>query len=586
MLRRKWISGFIVALLILAGLCLLGSIALPYSALKSLADSLQPDHNFNSLKPWNAVIFKMIFGVSGLFFLGLAALTAFHRWNLIIRVWKRFWLDARRSFGFLHLNQQELVFPVVVLVVTFLAVVFRMAKANFPMAHDEAYTFVAFSRSFFSALTDYSKPNNHVLHTILVYFSTSIFGLEAWAVRLPAFVAGVLLVPVSYWLASRLYDRWTGLGTAFLVAWFPPLVAYANDARGYTMLALFTILTLALGNHVRRDKNLFFWALISLFSALGLFTVPIMLFPFGVLFVWLFLENQVSGPGPYRNKWEFLRYWLASGLVAAILTLLFYTPILVFTGPQKLFANDMLIPVPWKDLWVTFSARITDTWTEWTIHVPTAALVLLGMGLLLSVLFHRKIAQARVSLQLAALLWFTTLLLIKRPNAEPRFWVFLMPLVLLWASAGIFGILQKARLKFALGIPMAAPIFGMLLVYGFWQASWLVPQMPALWSVRGKQEKAVLFVQNHLQQDDMIVVSSPDDAAVWYYSELHGIPGAYFNSESSTYKRVLALVDTQWQQTLSWVLEDRGPDQAQLNSANAHLLGTIGTIQVYEVPHR
>jgi hypothetical protein len=583
--RFNFFVCLFTVILIACGLFLVGLVFLSYPSLKALLDSFMPDHNLNSLKSWNVGIFKVLFSAGGLFFLGLAALTAFRRWNLIFRIWKRFWLDTRRSLGLLRLQKGDLGFLAGMLAIIFLAVIFRMEKANSPMGHDEAYTYIAFSRSLFSAITDYSKPNNHILHSILVYFSTRIFGKGAWAVRLPAFLAGVLLVPASYWLASRLYDRWTALGTAFLVAWFPPLVAYSNDARGYTMVALFTLLTLALGDHVRKDKNLFFWALISLFSALGLYTVPTMLFPFGVLFVWLFLENQVSGPGPYRTKREFLRYWLAAGLGAAVLTALFYTPILIFTGPQKIFSNDMLVPVPWKDLLVTLSARFAGTWAEWTFRVPTAVLVLFGIGWVLSSVFHCKIAQVRVPLQLAALLWISALLLIQRPNVEARFWSFLMPLVLLWAAAGTFGLLQKVHLKFALSIPLAVPVFGMLLIYGFWHASWLLPQLQVLWASRGKQEDAVLFIQSHLQKDDMIVVSSPDDAPVWYYSDLHGIPNAQFNTENLSFKRAVVLVNTQWHQTLPWVLGDRGPDPGQLNIPSAHLLGKIGSIEVFEVPH-
>jgi hypothetical protein len=310
-----------------------------------------------------------------------------------------------------------------------------------------------------------------------------------------------------------------------------------------------------------------------------------MLFPFGVLFVWLFLENQVMDPGAYRTKREFLGYWLAAGLGAAMLTLIFYTPILVFTDPQKLYANDMLAPVPWKDLVETLLVRFSDTWTEWTLRVPTAVLILLGIGWILSLAFHWKIARVRTPLQLAALFWFTALLLIKRPNAEARFWSFLMPLILLWASAGIFGFLQKVRLKFVLGIPMAAPVFGLLLIYGLWHASWLVPQYPVLWAGHGKQENAVLFIQSRLKQDDLIVVSSPDDAPVWYYSDLHGIPDACFDINKSTFRRTLVLVDAQWHQTLAWVLADRGPDIGLLKIESANLLGKIGTIQVFEVPH-
>jgi len=560
-------------------------VILPYPSLRVLLDSLKPNHNFSSFKSWNVGIFKMLFSAAGLIFLGLAALSAFRRWNLISLIWKRFWLDTRLSLSRLRLQKRDLGFLAGVLALIFLAVVFRMEKANSPMVHDEAYTYVTFSRSLFTAMTDYSKPNNHILHSILVYFSTMFFGKGAWVVRLPAFLAGVLLVPASYWLASRLYDRWTALGTAFLVAWFPPLVAYSNNARGYTMVALFTLLTLALGDHVLKDKNLFYWALISLFSALGLYTVPTMLFPFGILFVWLFLENQVSGPGPYRTKKEFLGYWLGAGLGAAVLTALLYTPILIFTNAQYLIANNMLPPVPWKDLLVTLSARFIGTWAEWTFQVPTVVLILFEIGWVLSLVFHTKIAKARIPLQLAALLSISAQLLIQRPNAEARYWSFLMPLVLLWAAAGTFGLLQKVRLKFWTAIPLAAPILGLLLVYGFWHASWILPQLPVLWKGHGKQEGVVLFIQSQLHQDDMIVVSSPDDAPVWYYSDLHGLPMTCFNYKNISFKRALILVDTQWRQTLPWVIVDRVPDPKLLNTSLAQLIGKIGTIQVFEVPH-
>ena len=274
-------------------------------------------------------------------------------------------------------------------------------------------------------MTDYSKPNNHILHSILVFFSTRIFGKGAWVVRLPAFLAGVLLVPASYWLASRLYDRWTALGTAFLVAWFPPLVAYSNDAHGYTMVALFTLILLALGDHVRKDKNLFYWALISLFSALGLYTVPTMLFPFGILFVWLFLENQVSRPGPYRTKKEFLIYWLAAGLGrGSVDNFILYTHSDLHQRTKavcKRYAGPSALEGSLGDF---FGASFAGTWDEWTVGVTTPVIIFFEIGWVLSLVFHFKISQARIPLQLAALLWISTMELIQRSNTEGKGLVF------------------------------------------------------------------------------------------------------------------------------------------------------------------
>jgi len=583
---KSLLPKLISALLVLCGLVLIVSAFLPYGTLRSLTDALMPDHNFNSLKPWNAGVFDVIFGAVGLAFLGLAALTWLHRWGLVGKLLKRSLKDAGRFFANLRPPKDELGFLAVVLVIMVLAAIYRLERAWSPMSHDEAYTYVAFSRSLFTAISDYHLPNNHVFHTILVYFSTQLFGLQPWAVRLPAFVAGVLIVPAAYWLAKRLYDRWTGLGAALLVAWFPALIAYANDARGYTLVALFTVLTLVLGDIVRKEKNLFAWMMISLCSALGLYTVPVMLFPFGVLFVWLLLENQVEGSGPYRTKWEFIWYWLAAGIGTAVLTLLFYTPILIFTGPQKLFANGFVAPLPWSDLLETLASRFSETWAQWTFRVPLAILVLLIAGWTLGLLFHCRLSTSRVPLQLAALLWIVILLLVQRPNAWSKVWVFLQPLMLIWAAAGIFGLLQKVRLKPARGLPLAAIAFGAALLAGIWHAAWLAPQLPELWAEQGDEERAVLFIQDQMQPADLIVVGPPDDAPVWYYSELHGIPDANLDRKNTTFEQALVLVDPAEGQTPASVVAERGPELAALDTTSARLLETFGKLQVFEVPRK
>lgn len=582
--RRTWVSWLLVAMFILLALFLLVLVLLPYGTLKPLLDSLTSDGNFNSMKPGNAGVFKAIFGAGGLICLGLAALTGLRRWNVVGGYFRQLWQDARRSFAALRPQKSEIGSLSAVLVIMALAVIYRLEHIYSSLHHDEAYTYVAFGRSLFAAATDYHLPNNHVFHSILVYFSTRLFGIQPWAVRLPALAAGVLLVPAAYWLAKRLYDRWTGLGAALLVAWFPPLIAYSNNARGYTLVALFTLLILALGDVVRKDKNLFAWGLISLFSALGLYTVPVMLFPFGVLFVWLFLENWFGGAAAYKSKWEFIRYWLAAGLGAALLTLLFYTPILVFTGPHELFANGFVSSLAWGDLLDALSHRFAETWAEWTFRVPLAVQLIFGVGLILGLIFHRRLSTARVPLLLAALLWIVALILIQRPNAWAKVWVFLQPLILIWAAAGIFGLLQKVRLKFLRGLPLAALLFALLLTGEVWQTARLVPQLPGLWAIHGDEENAVVFAQDQMQAGDIIVVSPPDDAPVWYYAELHGLPDAVFDREATGFARALVLVDPAEGQTPASVVAERGPEEATLDVESARLLKTFGKMQVYVIP--
>ncbi len=590
-MNKKVFAWAAAGFLILLGLGLFSLVFLSYPTLKAFLDKLTSDGNFNSLKPWNAIVFKGIFAACGVVCFLMAALSFFRRWRLLAGFFRELWMSFRRSFTGWRFSLEGLGTLAVVLLIMILAVIFRLERIYSPLHHDEAYTFVAFGQSLFTALTDYHLPNNHVFHTILVYFSTRLFGTAPWVVRLPAFIAGVLLVPAVYWLGKRLYNRWTGLAAGCLVAWFPALISYANNARGYTLVALFTVIILALGDIVRREKNLFAWVLISLFSALGFFTVPVMAFPFGILFVWLFLENQFGDvrhsidPKPsYTSRREFLYYWLGSGFGAAVLTLLFYLPILIFSGSQRLLGNDFVAPLPWSALIGTLMDRFGDTWAEWSYRVPMIFLILLGAGFLLALLLHRKITSHRVPLQVAALLWIVILLFIQRPNAWSKVWVFLQPLMLLWAAAGIVGLLDRIPLHLPRQFSLNYAAMGALLVAGIIHATQILPDLPSAWAAKGDEEKAVLYIQGRLVPQDLILVAPTDDAAVWYYSILHRIPNSYFERSRTDFESAYVIVNTAESQTIASVVAGRGPLDSRLDLNSARFLETFGSLEIFEVP--
>ena len=61
--------------------------------------------------------------------------------------------------------------------ITLIGVLLRLLDINKYIAYDEAYTFIHFaSRPFKHILADYSAPNNHIFHTILVGISYRLFG--------------------------------------------------------------------------------------------------------------------------------------------------------------------------------------------------------------------------------------------------------------------------------------------------------------------------------------------------------------------------------------------------------------------------
>jgi hypothetical protein len=582
--RKRNLLPWLIAILCgLVGLSLLVIALLPYGAMKALLDPLSRDGTLSMLRPDDAIAFRFLIGTASACIFGFSYLTGKRRWKSVIGFFKRLWGDCHSFFSITAELKAEVGFLAALLVITAFAVIHRLAFIENPMLHDESYTVVTFADTIFHAMTDYSLPNNHIFHTILVNLSVRAFGLAPWTVRLPAFLAGALLVPGVYCLARRIYDPWTGLVAGILVAFSPSLGSYSTNARGYTLVALFALLILILGNYVRRERNLLAWGLIGVFSALGLYTVPVMLFPFGILFAWLFLENLAASPAPYSSRWDFLRYWLIAGLLAAFLTLILYTPVLIYTGPQKLFANGFVAPLPWGDLADTWRARLTDTWTEWTGSVPLAVILVLAAGWVLGLIFHRKLSTNRVPLQLAAILAIAILLFVQRPNPWAKVWVFLLPLMLMWAAAGIVGLLRNVRLKFMGNFSLAGVVTVVVLLAGAWSTVRIMPKLPVLLAQRGDVENVVLFLRDHISDTDLIVVDSPDDAPAWFYALEYDIPNIHFDKRIP-YTQAWILVDPPDGQTVESVLADRGPDIPALDLASIRLIQEVGARQIFECP--
>jgi len=189
--RRNFVPWLLVILFCLMGLSLLLLTFLPFETLKAFLNVFSKDKNLSMLRPDDAVVFRFLIGTIGLGILGLAYLTGKRQWKLVLNFFKQFWQDARSFFSFSITFGPEMGFFAALLVVMAIAVIRRLVFIESPMLHDEAYTVVTFSDTFFHAMTDYSLPNNHIFHTILVVLSIKMFGLAPWTARLPAFLAGV-----------------------------------------------------------------------------------------------------------------------------------------------------------------------------------------------------------------------------------------------------------------------------------------------------------------------------------------------------------------------------------------------------------
>jgi dolichyl-phosphate-mannose-protein mannosyltransferase len=320
--------------------------------------------------------------------------------------------------------------------VFFAGIVARLWFLGQPMRDDEAATFLEFgSKPFLYGISFYPAPNNHILHTVLVHASCLLFGCEPWAIRLPAFVAGLLLIPVAYCTARIFYDRHAALLTACFVCVSSPLILYSTNARGYTIVCLLFLATLAAAFRLAgtRDRGAWIW-LVMLFS-LGLFTTPVMLYGVCVVMVWL----AWSGWAEQRrgNRPSVLPEIALALAAVSIGTVVLYTPALVASGAAPVLGNGALAPYPWTE----FPGRLRDfahsVWSQWNMDLNPLVQWLCLAGAAISLVLHRRLARHRIPLILAVLLGCAPVLIAQRSARYARVFLFLLPVYLMLASAGI-----------------------------------------------------------------------------------------------------------------------------------------------------
>ena len=219
----------------------------------------------------------------------------------------------------------------VLLTILLLAVALRVRFLFQTIRFDESYTFLVYaSRPLAQGLSEYYLPNNHLFYTFLIHITYSILGSAPWVLRLPAFLAGILLVPASYVMVRTFYDKHAALLTAGILASSSALILYSTMARGYTLLILIFLLLFVLADRLKRNPTIIGWALFTVLTVMGFYTIPIMLYAHGVLGVWFVLSILVETAGTQRLR--LLLYLTLSSIVGALVTYLLYLPVIRFSG--------------------------------------------------------------------------------------------------------------------------------------------------------------------------------------------------------------------------------------------------------------
>ena len=315
-----------------------------------------------------------------------------------------------------------------------LAIGVRLAFLNQPMRYDEALTFNEFaSRPLYYGLSFYPDPNNHLLNTLLVHVAFAGLGNQPWVLRLPALIGGVLLVPATYGLTWVLNGQRGAFLAALLVAGSSYLVEYSTNSRGYTLQALCFVVMLSLVTlAVKRDSRSAL-LLAALVAAVGAYAVPTMLYGIVIAAAWFSLEARRVHLIRIRTG-----HLVVSGLVLGLVSTLTYLPVVLVSGADRVVSNRFVVPLDAASLLNELPGSLLRTWAFWNrdVALPIAAVLVIGFGFA----SFREMRRGRVPLGLVALGVCLGLVLVQRVAPFERVWLFLLPLYLAIASAGLVGL--------------------------------------------------------------------------------------------------------------------------------------------------
>lgn len=309
------------------------------------------------------------------------------------------------------------------LVILALAAILRFINANSEFWFDEI---VIVQRHVQWPIRDiiqrYDIVGHHVMTALLAHICAGIWGLQPWAVRLPAILFGIAGVWAFYFLARQLWTREITLLGTLLFAVSYHHVYYSQNARGYSALVFFALLaTGMLLRLLRTDaERQTRWYGLAYACAIGLGMYA--------LLVMLFIIMGHACVLLVTRRWHALG-WLIAGSVFA---LLLYAPM----------AHDFIAyhRNPPETSSLLFSAVF---FRELKLIIPLLVIGATITPLLLGRLARRHPLAA--ALIVLPLVWNIVLPAVKGQEVHPRSFIYGLPVAYFFLMEGMDWAQQRFR---------------------------------------------------------------------------------------------------------------------------------------------
>jgi hypothetical protein len=398
------------------------------------------------------------------------------------------------------------------------------------------------SLSFGEVVTTYDSQNQHVLYTLLAQLAVGLVGDGAWALRLPAVLFGIASVGALYLFAREMVPAREALSSAALIAVSYHHVWFSQNARGYSGVLFWTLLSSWLLIRALREGRRPLWVAYALAAALGAATHLTMLFVIGGHVAIYAAELRTRR----ATRWDgaLIGFPLAATLIALV---------------HALVLPQVLASVADESSWVA-------TWRHplWTLAELAGGVRLgfSGVGLALAAVLvfalglwglARK-APAVVIVLVVPVVLCTLAAMGTGHHLWPRFYFFAIGFgaVVVVHGAGVLGRALGACVRLSpAGIAVASTVATLALVAG---AAFAVP---TAYAPKQDYAGALRFVETNRQPGDVVVTAG---LAALPYREYHKTDWQRVDSvEALTHARAEAR-RTWVVYTLPLQIEARSPD--------------------------
>jgi 4-amino-4-deoxy-L-arabinose transferase-like glycosyltransferase len=187
-----------------------------------------------------------------------------------------------------------------VIVLTVVAAAVRLVGLDGGLWIDEIYSLIdSFRPPLAAVLTEFPGDTQHPLYSVLANVSLKLFGESPWSIRLPAVLFGVASVPMLYLLGARIAGTREALLAAALLAVSYHHVWFSQNARGYTMLAFWALLSTHLLHKGLREGGRRLFVAYGVVLGLGVYTHLTLAFMVAaqalVAGIWLLARRRAEG---------------------------------------------------------------------------------------------------------------------------------------------------------------------------------------------------------------------------------------------------------------------------------------------------